>query len=269
MIVFPNAKINLGLNILKRRPDGYHDIESCFYPVGWNDGLELIHANKFSFESSGIEIPQSASGNLCIQAYELLKKDYQIPPVKFHLYKNIPIGAGLGGGSSDCSFTLKLLNEFFDLDLKNDELENYAAKLGSDCPFFIKNRAVMASGTGTFLKSIDLDLSEYYIVLVYPGIHISTAEAYAGIKPGLTETSLEEIIKTYPIEKWKDVMKNDFEHSLFPKYPILQDIKNAFYKQGAFYASMTGSGSAIYGLFKDKVDNPFKDYKNYCGFLKN
>lgn len=267
MIEFPNAKINLGLNILRKRPDGFHDIESCFYPVGWKDALEVIPSTDFTFASSGIEIPESSSGNLCTQAFELIKRDHLIENVNIHLHKNIPIGAGLGGGSADCAFTFQILNKLFRLQLTDQQLEEYASSLGSDCPFFIQNKPVIASGTGTTLTPVGLDLSNYYIVLVYPGIHVSTAEAYAGIKPDSTTASIEQIVSEKPVEQWKNFLKNDFETSLFPKYPILKNIKEQFYESGAVYASMTGSGSAIYGLYKEAVENPFKEYKSFCGFL--
>ncbi|MEL6559493.1 MAG: 4-(cytidine 5'-diphospho)-2-C-methyl-D-erythritol kinase [Bacteroidota bacterium] len=267
MIEFPNAKINLGLNILRKRTDGYHDIESCFYPVGWKDALEIVPSANFTFASSGIEIPESSSGNLCTQAFELIQRDHQIDEVSIHLHKNIPIGAGLGGGSADCAFTFQILNRLFQLQLTNQQLEEYASSLGSDCPFFVKNTPVIASGTGTTLTPISLDLSDYYMVLVYPGIHISTAEAYSGIKPDSNQTSIKQIVSEKPVKEWKNYLKNDFETSLFPKYPILKDIKNQFYESGAVYASMTGSGSAIYGLYKEAAENPFKEYKSFCGFL--
>ena len=267
MIEFPNAKINLGLNILRKRPDGYHDIESCFYPVSWTDALEIIPSECFTFTSSGIEIPDNDSGNLCTQAYELIRKDHQITEVSIHLHKNIPIGAGLGGGSADCAFTFQILNKLFQLQLTDQKLEEYAAVLGSDCPFFIKNSAVIASETGTTLKTIDLDLSGYYLIIIYPGIHISTAEAYACIKPEANVPSIEQIVLKKPVEQWKNYLKNDFEVGLFLNYPILERIKNRFYEYGAIYSSMTGSGSAIYGLFSSETDNPFKEYKSFCGFL--
>lgn len=248
MVVFPNSKINLGLNIISKRDDGYHNIESCFYPVKLSDVLEILPSSETTFTSTGIAIPNDPKGNLCLRAYELLKADYSIDPVQIHLHKVIPIGAGLGGGSSDAAFTLKVLNELFQLALDDNELEGYAAKLGSDCPFFVKNKPVIARGTGTDFTSIDLDLSGYEIKIKFPDIHIGTAEAYSGIVPRRTEIKIEEII-AQPISKWKDTLENNFEDSIFPNHPEIASIKKEFYEQGAVYASMTGSGSAVYGIF--------------------
>ncbi|MGB3468879.1 MAG: 4-(cytidine 5'-diphospho)-2-C-methyl-D-erythritol kinase [Cyclobacteriaceae bacterium] len=267
MISFPNAKINLGLNILNKRPDGYHDIESCFYPVGWQDGLEIMPAGKFSFQSHGIPIPGSRDGNLCISAYELLKSDFNLPPVSIYLLKNIPIGAGLGGGSADCAFTFRVLRDIFNLKLTDTELENYAASLGSDCPFFIKNQPVLATGTGIELTPVELSLRGYYLILIHPGIHISTAEAYAGVTPHQPEQTVKSIINRYQPTEWKSYLKNDFENSVFPKYPLLKEIKEQFYHSGALYSSMTGSGSAIFALFDHEVVNPFPQYKAHEGYL--
>ncbi|QSE95937.1 4-(cytidine 5'-diphospho)-2-C-methyl-D-erythritol kinase [Fulvivirga lutea] len=249
MVVFPNAKINLGLNILSKREDGYHNIESCFYPFDLSDILEILPAKKLSFTSSGIAIPGNTKNNLCIRAFELLKADFNITDVQIHLHKIIPIGAGLGGGSSDASFTLKVLNQLFDLQLTDDQLEAYAALLGSDCPFFIRNKPVLAKGTGTEFEDINISLAEYEIKIEYPQIHIGTAEAYAGVTPNKPSKSVKEIL-TQPISTWKNVLKNDFENSIFPNHPKIYSLKEDMYARGAVYASMTGSGSAVYGIFK-------------------
>lgn len=267
MIGFPNAKINLGLSILNRRPEGYHDIESCFYPVGWCDALEVIPAGQFSFQSYGAAIPGSRDGNLCIRAYEMLKADYDLPPVAIHLLKNIPIGAGLGGGSADGAFALSMFNEVFGLAISIEKLEEYAAILGSDCPFFIRNQPVIAVGTGTSLTPVGLDLGDLFIIIVNPGIHISTAEAYAGVTPASPEHSVTSLMDRSRISEWKELLKNDFEDSVFLKYPILAEIKSQFYKAGAIYSSMTGSGSSMFGLFNKAVENPFSNYKSFGGFL--
>lgn len=267
MIAFPNAKINLGLNITARRPDGYHDIESCFYPIGWCDALEIVPSSHFSFTSTGIEIPASEKGNLCIQAYHLLKEDFDLQPVHIHLHKNIPIGAGLGGGSADCAFALKLLNEIFDLNLTIKQLENYAAKLGSDCPFFINNKVVYATGTGTTFSHFPMDLSEFYIQVVYPKTHISTGEAYAGVQPAVATHTITEILTKSPKQEWRSFLKNDFEAALFGKYAELAKIKDTLYENGAVFASMTGSGSAIYGIFKAPTTPIFPVYPSFCGKL--
>lgn len=250
MIVFPNAKINIGLNILEKRKDGYHNIESIFYPVmELFDVLEIIQADKLQFSSSGITIPGSESDNLCLKAYQLIQSDYKISPVHIHLHKVIPIGAGLGGGSSDAAFTLKALNQLFELHLTDDQLINYARKLGSDCAFFIKNKPVYAFGKGDEFEPIDLDLSNYIFKIEYPNIHIGTVEAYAGVKPKPSSKSLKDLIKL-PIENWKNSIKNDFEASIFLNHPQIKVLKEKFYNEGAIYASMTGSGSAVFGFFE-------------------
>lgn len=252
MITFPNAKINLGLNIVSKRDDGYHNIESCFYPIPWHDSLEVIEAASFAFHSYGLDIPGNTSSNLCVKAYELIKKDHDIPPVEIHLLKNIPMGAGLGGGSADGAFTLKTLNELFKLNLTSSQLEAYALQLGSDCPFFIKNEPVLAKGRGEQLEVIDLDLSGYYLAIHNPDIHVSTKEAYAGVSPQAPSKSINEIIQS-PIQEWKGQLVNDFESSIFPNHAEIEQLKNGMYEAGAIYASMTGSGSTVFGLFENPI----------------
>ena len=247
MIVYPNAKINLGLNILRKREDGYHDISSVFYPLkACVDILEIVKSEKFEFTKSGIEIPDG--DNICEKAWRLLDADFEIGNVKIHLHKQIAIGAGLGGGSADASFTLKALNEIFELKLTNKELEKYALQLGADCPFFIDNTPKLVEGIGEKMINIDLDLSEYNIRLINPGIHVSTKEAYSDLVPKTPVLSVEKIIE-FPIIEWKGKLKNDFETSGFLKYPSLEKIKEELYTDGAIYASMSGSGSVIYGVF--------------------
>ena len=247
MIVYPNAKINLGLNILKKREDGYHDISSVLYPVmECVDILEIIKSERFEFTRSGIEI--SDGENLCEKAWKLLDTDFGIGNVKIHLHKQIAIGAGLGGGSADASFTLKSLNELFDLNLNNKELEKYALRLGADCPFFIDNTPKLVEGIGEKMTSIDLDLSECNIRLINPEIHISTKEAYSEVVPKTPKKSIEKLIKL-DVKEWKNKLKNDFEDSVFAKYPQLEKIKEDLYNEGDVYASMTGSGSVIFGVF--------------------
>ncbi len=246
MIVYPNAKINLGLNVLSKREDGYHDISSVFYPVKeCVDILEIIKSERFEFTRSGIEI--SDGENLCEKAWKLLDTDFGIGNVKIHLHKQIPIGAGLGGGSADASFTLKYLTELFDLNLNNKDLESYALRLGADCPFFIDNTPKLVEGIGEKMTSIDLDLSNYEIRLVNPDIHISTKEAYSGIVPKTPVLSVEKIIEL-PIIEWKGKLKNDFEESIFEKHLQLEGIKDELYKQGSIYSSMSGSGSIVFGI---------------------
>ena len=248
MIVYPNAKINLGLNILRKREDGYHDISSVFYPVKeCVDILEIIKSERFEFTRSGIEI--SDGENLCEKAWKLLDTDFGIGNVKVHLHKQIAIGAGLGGGSADASFTLKSLNKLFDLNLNNKELEKYALRLGADCPFFIDNTPKLVEGIGEKMTYIDLDLSDYEIRLVNPDIHISTKEAFSWIVPETPEQSVEQIIQL-PIKEWKNKLKNNFEKSVFIKYPELIDLKDKLYKEGSIYASMSGSGSIVFGVFE-------------------
>ena len=222
MIVYPNAKINLGLNILRKRNDGYHDISSIFFPVKeCVDILEIIKSDTFEFTKSGIKIPDGE--NLCEKAWNLLHSDFGIGNVKIHLHKQIPIGAGLGGGSADASFTLKVLNDLFELKLRIKELERYALQLGADCPFFIDNRPKLVEGIGEKMTDIDLDLSEFKIRLINPEIHVSTKEAYSGVTPQEPESSVEEIIQL-PVNEWKEKLRNDFEDSVFAKYSQLENL---------------------------------------------
>lgn len=261
MLSFPNAKINLGLNILRKRSDGYHDLESCFYPIPWHDVLEIIPSDQFTFNQTGLNIPGNDADNLCIKAYQLLKADFDLDPVKIHLHKVIPMGAGLGGGSSDGAFTLRLLNHVFSLQLSIAELKEYASQLGSDCPFFIENIPAIAKGTGTDLKPFSLDLSEYFIGIKHPGIHVNTKEAYSGVSPNDQVDSIENRLNL-PIENWNCQLKNDFEASIFPNYSEIKNWKDRMYEQGAIYASMSGSGSAVYGIFATEPD--LKDDFDIC-----
>lgn len=254
MIAFPNAKINLGLYILNKRTDGYHSIETCFYPIPLSDILEIIPSTTLTFTSSGNAIPGSMENNLCIKTYESIKKIQNIPPVHIHLHKIIPIGAGLGGGSSDAAFTSKLLNEQFSLNLSIEQLEDSVRNIGSDCPFFIQNKSILAHDKGDrFSHPNIVDLSKRWIYLIYPPIHISTKEAYEGVVPNSDRQPLEEILRK-PIQEWKHSLVNDFEVSIFNKYTELKHIKDALYAHGAIYASMSGSGSSIFGLFEEKPE---------------
>ncbi|NQD69298.1 4-(cytidine 5'-diphospho)-2-C-methyl-D-erythritol kinase [Sphingobacterium shayense] len=253
MISFANAKINLGLNITAKRPDGYHELQTVFYPFGLYDIIEInTIETRTTLTITGIDL-QVDESNLCLKAYRLLATSYALPEVAIHLHKQIPFGAGLGGGSSDAAVVLKMLNDKFQLNLAGNQLVDFAAMLGADCPFFIRNSATYATGTGTTLHHIDLDLSDKFIVLIKPDIHISTQQAYAGISPVVPEQELDELI-TLPIQDWKFYIKNDFEDRLFELYPIIRDIKLALYENGALYASMSGSGSSVYGIFDQKVD---------------
>lgn len=289
MITFPNAKINIGLNIVAKRADGYHDIETLFFPVNLQDALEvtlmkpldsgvirkrlevgnLLHLktesrypetetvddNSYVLNLLGDAIEGDPADNLVVKAYKLLAEDFDIPPVIIHLFKHIPSGAGLGGGSSDAAQMIALLNKRFGLKMKNRSMERYAAQLGSDCAFFIRNKPAFATGRGEILSPVDLSLQGYSIVIVKPDIFVSTAEAYAGVTPAKPKVSLRDAVKR-PVSEWKDLIVNDFEKSVFAKHPQLQQIKDKMYSIGAEYASMSGSGSAIYGIFSKPVEDP-------------
>ena len=271
MIVFPNCKINLGLSVLEKRQDGFHNLETVFYPVSFTDILEIVPANAdvqddVSFSASGLPIAGNPGDNLCIQAYQLLKTDFPIlPSVNMHLHKLIPIGAGLGGGSADGAFTLGLLNTLFDLQLTPAQLIQYAAKLGSDCPFFMVNKACAATGRGEILEEIELKLDDYVFVLVNPHIHINTGWAFSRLdlhNSSHRALSLQEAIHL-PIETWKDVLINDFEKPVFEHYPVIKSIKDHLYDQGALYASMSGSGSTVFGIFDRKLTPSFNLFSTY------
>jgi 4-diphosphocytidyl-2-C-methyl-D-erythritol kinase len=253
MVIFPNAKINIGLNVIERRADGYHNLETVFYPVKINDALEVIESDKLSFESSGLPIPGKMEDNLCIKAYHLLKKDHNIPPVKIHLHKHIPIGAGLGGGSADAAFFIRLMDQNFNLKLSVDKMQDYARKLGADCAFFIENKPVFAFEVGDEFEPVKLDLSNYKIVLVMPDVQVSTAEAYRGVKPAEVKTSLIELIQL-PVASWKKYTKNDFEESIFKNHALIRGVKADLYQAGALFASMSGSGSSVFGIFDKTPD---------------
>ena len=253
MITFPNAKINIGLNITERRPDGYHNLETIFYPVKINDALEVIESAKLSFESSGLDIPGRMEDNLCVKGYHLLKKDFDLPPVTIHLHKHIPIGAGLGGGSADAAFFITLMNKKFDLDLNTTQMQTYARTLGADCAFFIENKPVFAFEKGDEFEQVKLDLSGYKIVVVMPPVQISTAEAFRGVKPAPVKESLMELIYL-PVKEWKKYVKNDFEESIFKNNAEIRGIKASLYEAGALYASMSGSGAAVFGIFETTPD---------------
>ncbi|MBI3135229.1 MAG: 4-(cytidine 5'-diphospho)-2-C-methyl-D-erythritol kinase [Bacteroidetes bacterium] len=254
MVVFPNIKINLGLNVLSKRPDGYHNLQSIFYPVQWCDILEIVKSDEFLFKVSGLEIPGKPEENLVIKAYKLLQKEFDLPPVAIYLHKVIPTGAGLGAGSSDATFTLSLLNKLFDLKLTDEALLNYAAMLGSDCPFFVYNSPCLVTGRGENVQKITLNLSGYWIKLVHTGLEISTREAFQGIQPNNNASDLISAINKDP-KLYKNCFKNDFELYLMANYPVLNQLKTELQKEGAFYVSMSGSGSAFYGLFEKKPTN--------------
>ena len=249
MIQFPNCKINLGLSILAKRADGYHELETVFYPIAVSDALEILPAANLTMTQSGIAVPGDPAQNLCLKAYHLLKKDFPaLPAVQMHLHKNIPMGAGLGGGSSDGTSTLLILNQQFSLGLNDQQLIDYASQLGSDCPFFVYNKACHATGRGEILTPIHLDLSNYQFLLVHPGVHIATAWAFQQLNPHTKSESIQAIIEK-PITDWKNYLINDFEAPVFKAEPTLSAIKDQLYQLGAIYASMSGSGSSLFGIF--------------------
>ncbi len=273
MIVYPNAKVNIGLNIISRRPDGYHDIETLFYPVpGLFDILEIIKVdgenNTLEFSQSGLRIDVLQENNLCVRAYHLLAKRYGLPHVKMHLHKSIPMGAGLGGGSADAAFALKELNSFLVQPVIDQELSSIALELGSDCPFFQINQPAIGRGRGELLEPINISLKGHWIMLVNPGIHVSTATAYAECSPKPWAIPIKELAHK-PLEEWKDCLMNDFEPTVFTHHPGIELIKRNLYSIGAKYAAMSGSGSTVYGIFDFKPDIPqsFSRFFTFCGQL--
>ena len=255
MLTFPNAKLNLGLYVTERRADGFHTLESVFIPLPWTDALELLPAPAGQLETSitltGRPSPGAPATNLCLRAYALLQADFpQLPAAQLYLHKIVPIGAGLGGGSADTAFVLKAANEVFGLKLTVESLESYARRLGSDCAFFIRNKPVLAVGRGDVFEEIDLNLAGTACVVVYPNLHIGTAEAYARIRPQQPAHPLRAAL-AQPISTWRGTVSNDFETALTPSYPVLAEIKQQLYAAGAAYASLSGSGSAVYGLWAD------------------
>jgi len=278
MICFPNAKINIGLNIVSKRNDGFHNIETVFYPIKLTDILEFTKINfkkhikqtkETTFIQTGINLSIANEKNICYKAYNLLAKEYSLPPLHIHLHKIIPFGAGIGGGSADAAFMIKELNNYFNLKLSKIKLENYASKIGSDCAFFINNKPTFAYERGNKFKNIELNLKGYHILLIKPNIFVSSADAFSGIIAKPFENSLIDLIKK-PIAEWKNSIYNDFETTVFKKYPELTQIKKNIYNLGAIYASMSGSGSSIFGIFNKKPKNLyfFKNYFIWSGLLE-
>lgn len=269
MVTFPGCKINLGLHVVSKRPDGFHDIETCFYPVPWTDILEIVPAPEFAFTSSGIPIPGDSSSNLCVKAYEAIKKRFDIRPVKIHLHKIVPMGAGLGGGSSDGARTLQMLNTMFDLNIPSHELAAMALELGSDCPFFLHERAMLGTGRGEILTPLPVSLNGKTLVLVKPPVHVPTAWAYSQVKPAKRKLTVQEILETKSVYEWKQLLVNDFEKSVEDDYADIRRIRAGLYKAGAIYAAMSGSGSAVFGIFADPVEvmPEFKKYLTWVGRL--
>lgn len=262
MNLFPNAKINLGLNITEKRSDGYHNIETVFYPISLCDQLEIDRNDRNVLQVSGIKIEGDPENNLVMKAYNLLAQKYQLSPVKVILNKQIPIGAGLGGGSSDGAWMLKGLNQLFNLKMSEQQLIEYASRLGSDCAFFIVNQPGLATGRGELLAPVTVSLKGYHLVLVKPNDSVSTIEAYSGVKPQKPAFILKDIIQNKP-EHWKKLLSNQFESTIFPGHPTIRDIKEELYHLGAVYAAMSGSGSSVFGIFKtlpEQLPTSFPDY---------
>jgi len=251
MVVFPPCKINVGLHVLYKRNDGYHELDTCFYPIPFTDILEILPADQFSLTISGSNIEGKIEENLCTKAFRLIQTNHHIPNVAIHLYKILPTGAGLGGGSADAAYTLLTLNQLFDLKLKTEELAQYAAQLGSDCAFFCYQQPMIGKGRGEILEPSKSWLKNYYLVLMKPAIHVSTALAYQGIQPRNNRPSIESLL-ALPIEEWKNVVENDFEKGVFAEFPAIQKIKEFLYEEGAIYAAMSGSGSSVFGIFADE-----------------
>jgi 4-diphosphocytidyl-2-C-methyl-D-erythritol kinase len=255
MLVFPNCKINLGLNITGKRTDGFHNLETVFYPIAIKDALEIITSTldtDINFSASGKIVNVQDDDNICVKAYRLLKKDFpQLPNIKMHLHKNIPMGAGLGGGSADASAVLVMLNDVYTLNISTEKLIAYALQLGSDCPFFIHNKPCFATGRGEVLEPIQIDLSSYKILIVNPGIHVNTGAAFKGLDANNFSPvgALEAIVKA-DIKTWKQYLKNDFEKPVFEQHPAIEKIKDDLYAQGALYSAMSGTGSTVFGIFE-------------------
>lgn len=257
MIVFPNAKINLGLAINGKRPDGYHSLSTVFYPIQVSDLLEAVRAETFSFQSSGLPIEGNSEKNLCIRAWKLMASAYDLPPVSLYLHKIIPMGAGLGGGSSDGAFTLSLINRLFELNCPDEQLHRFALELGSDCPFFLVNQPAKATGRGEELVPVELaQLKGKTILLANPGIHISTAWAFGQLDLNKSARDFPAI-ESVGLEQWKELLLNDFEPVVFNAHPEIKSIRDRFYAMGAVYAAMTGTGSTVYGIF-DSLPNNWK-----------
>lgn len=274
MIVFPNAKINLGLNILSKRDDGYHNIETIMLPIGWCDALEIVESEDSDTDLtvSGNKIDCDPEKNLVMKAYRIMQAEFNLPPVHIYLYKNIPDGAGLGGGSSDAAFTLKLLNSYFKLNLPDEKLADYAAQLGADCPFFIFNRPMLATGIGTELHDIDLSAIQNKSVVVAkaPNTFVSTAEAYGKVRPHDSGFDLASFVNSHDVNMWMHNVKNDFEEGVFSLQPKIAELKERMLELGAEYAAMSGSGSAVFGIFDndnmaDHLDEHFQACQYFAG----
>jgi 4-diphosphocytidyl-2-C-methyl-D-erythritol kinase len=263
MIAYPICKINIGLQVTEKRDDGFHNLETLFYPVGLCDALEVVEAGHPEFRLTGLPVEGDPAGNLVVKAYELIRADYKMPPVKIHLHKRIPTGAGLGGGSSDAAGMLMLLNDLFGLKIDREKLMQYALKLGSDCPFFIHGKPVFATGRGEIMEDIPLSLKDYYLILVKPPVHVSTAEAYLNVNPHGSRMSLKALAG-FPVSKWRGNIQNQFERYVFAAHPEVGQIKQILYDQGASFSLMSGSGSCVYGLFRSEKRGIEKLFPETC-----
>jgi 4-diphosphocytidyl-2-C-methyl-D-erythritol kinase len=267
MIIFPQAKINLGLHVLHKRSDSYHELETCMVSIPLYDILEILPSDNFEFHQSGIEVGGEMQSNLCVKAFELIKSNYSISPVYMHLRKQIPMGAGLGGGSSDAAHVINGLNDLFGLNIPQARREELAASLGSDCPFFVEGTPKIAQGRGEVLAPISLDLKGYHLLLIYPNIHVSTSEAYSNVSFYSGDLSIREIL-AQPIDEWKFNLQNTFEKHIFEIHPRLKSLRDEMYEAGAIYSAMSGSGSTIFGIFKEKPNFEFNGKEDAVYFLE-
>ena len=272
MLLLPNCKINLGLQVVRKRPDGYHDLQTVFYPIPLRDNLELRELRNsdapYALQLAGQTIEGNPDDNLIIKVYRQLKEEFDLPALDIYLYKHIPLGAGLGGGSSDAAFMMKGLNEVFELGLSDYEMERRLAGLGADCAFFVQNVPAYATGIGDELTPISLSLKGMYIVLVKPDVFVSTREAYAGVTPKEPEHDLLKALRR-PVTEWRDRVVNDFERSVFAAHPELPAIKQTLYDMGALYAAMSGSGSALFGIFREQPTGLEKEFEGmFCQVMK-
>ena len=266
MIAYPHAKINLGLNVVSKRDDGYHNLETVFYPVQWCDIMEILpgpqHSKGIEVHFTGLPVAGKHADNLCVKAYELLRQNYSLRAVKLYLHKQIPMGAGLGGGSADAAFFVKKVNELFSLGISDDEMRELVMKLGADCAFFIEGKPVYAEERGDKFSPLEFSLKGYHVLVVYPGIHVATSTAFANIVPAAAPNNCRDIVTKRPLAEWKDLLTNDFEKTVFKAHPEIEAVKKKLYDAGAIYASMSGSGSAVYGIFNESPEtSPFKDSK--------
>lgn len=254
MVVFPNAKINIGLHVTEKRSDGYHNLETIFYPIPLKDVLEIEENNlkETIFTCSGLQIPSDGKDNLVVRTFKKIQEKFNLPHVNIHLHKNIPTGAGLGGGSADAAFMINLCAEYFNIEYPQNYAFDLAKSIGADCPFFLHNQACLALGIGDEISPIELDLTDYYLALIYPNIHVNTALAYQGVVPQKKNINLNFEISKKLVD-WKNSVVNDFEKSVFFKFPEIAKVKEDLYNQGALYASMSGSGAAVFGIFKNEI----------------